>query len=118
MPVQAQVGIGAAEALAALSAGAKVPEPPKDSQLRDELCGAVHYRRPREGEDKAIVRHDSREPSNRLGSLGRGVLAVMGLVKHERPGLKATELWKPRGEDVVVHDCDLGAGGQTGRAGR
>ena len=37
MPVQAQVGIGAAEALAELRAGAKVSEPPEDPQLRNEL---------------------------------------------------------------------------------
>ena len=61
--------------------------------------------------------HDSRKLLNRPRSLGRGVLAVMGLVEHERPGLEATQLPQPRGNDVVVHDGDLRARGQAGRVG-
>ena len=86
MPVQAQVGIGAAEALAELCARAEVPEPPEDSQLRDQLCRAVHDGRAGEREDEAVVRHRGAEALNRLGALGRGVLAVVGLVEHERAG--------------------------------
>ena len=107
MPVQAQVGIGAAEALAELRARAEVAESPEDPQLRDQLGGPVHHRRAGEGEDEPVVRHRRREPLDGLGALGRRVLAVVRLVEHERQRRESAQRVEPRRDDVVVDDRDV-----------
>ncbi len=107
VPVQAQVGVGAAEALAELGARAEVGQPPEDPQLRDQLRRAVHHGRARQREHEAVARHRRGQPLHGLGALGGRVLAVVGLVEHERARRERPQRVQPRGDDVVVDDGDV-----------
>ena len=80
VPVQAQVRVGAAEALAELRARAEVGEPAEDPQLGDQLGRAVHHGRARQREHQPVARHRRRELLHGLRALRGRVLAVVGLV--------------------------------------
>ena len=120
MPVQAQVRVGAAEALAELRARAEVGEPAEDPQLGDQLGRAVHHGGAGEREHEPVERHRRRQALDGLGALGGGVLAVVRLVEHERARGERLQRGQAPGDDVVVDDGHVGAldRGVRARAGR
>ena len=109
MPVQAQMGVGPAEALAELRARAEVGQAPEDPQLGDQLGRAVHHGGARECEHEPVARHRRGQPLDRLGALGGGVLAVVGLVEHEGAWAEGLQCGQAPGDDVVVDDGHVGS---------
>ena len=108
VPVQAQVRVGAAEALAELRARAEVGQAPEDPQLGDQLGRAVHHGRARQRKHEPVARDRRRQVLHRLGALRGRVLAVVGLVKHQGAGGDGRERTQACGDDVVIDDGHIG----------
>ena len=104
------MGVGAAKAAGELKARTEVPEPPEDAQLRNQLGGPVRHGGAREGEDEPVGLERRREPVDRLRALRRRVLAVVGLVEHERARLQGAQGIEAGCHDLVVDDGDVAVG--------
>ncbi len=108
MPVQAQVGVRRRGS----AAPNRTPEPKSSSRPRMRSWEISSAGRLVTGVPVSASTRPSRgtaadKPLDGLGALGGGVLAVVGLVEHERARPQRAQLVQARGEDVVVDDRDV-----------